>query len=209
VKSLGAAGVGFLAPAVSRADTGLQVAGKEVEIQLTPVSAHTFRITVQPIQDGQLAAIPDDGTLLRTNFGAPAAKLRGAAKSQSVKVGDLRVKFSPDPLTFAIETTKGETVQHIQIDRQTGVISTVAGICRYGYDGDDKPATRAMLHAPEAVVFDAQDNLYVSDTMNHRVRRVDATTHNISTVGGHCGTSGPSGDGGIATVNYRPDRLGA
>ena len=40
------------------------------------------------------------------------------------------------------------------IDHRTGIISTVAGVCRYGYDGDDKPAIRAMLHAPEAVVVD-------------------------------------------------------
>jgi sugar lactone lactonase YvrE len=76
-----------------------------------------------------------------------------------------------------------------KIDASTGVISTVAGICRYGYDGDDKPAVKAMLHAPEAVVLDAQDNLYISDTMNHRVRKVDARTGVITTVAGN-GESG-------------------
>jgi DNA-binding beta-propeller fold protein YncE len=76
-----------------------------------------------------------------------------------------------------------------KIDRHTGVISTVAGVCRYGYDGDDKLAVKAMLHAPEAVVFDGDNNLYVSDTMNHRVRKVDAKTGIISTVAGN-GDSG-------------------
>ncbi|MEQ1795512.1 MAG: hypothetical protein ABL970_15120 [Nitrospira sp.] len=76
-----------------------------------------------------------------------------------------------------------------KIDMQTGIISTVAGICRYGYDGDDKPAVKAMLHAPEGVVFDAEDNLYVADTMNHRVRRIDAMTGLITTVAGN-GDSG-------------------
>jgi sugar lactone lactonase YvrE len=76
-----------------------------------------------------------------------------------------------------------------KIDSQTGIISTVAGACRYGYDGDDKPAIRAMLHAPEAVMFDREDNLYVSDTMNHRVRKVDAVTGFITTVAGN-GDSG-------------------
>jgi sugar lactone lactonase YvrE len=65
----------------------------------------------------------------------------------------------------------------------------LAGVCRYGYDGDDKPAVRAMLHAPEAVVVDRQDNLYISDTMNHRVRKVDASTGLITTVAGN-GDSG-------------------
>ena len=75
------------------------------------------------------------------------------------------------------------------IDHSSGIISTVAGVCRYGYDGDDKPAIRAMLHAPEAVVVDQQDNLYISDTMNHRVRKVDAATGLITTVAGN-GDSG-------------------
>lgn len=76
-----------------------------------------------------------------------------------------------------------------RIDHRTGVISTVAGMCFYGFDGDHKPATKAMLHAPEAVVVDAQGNLYVSDTMNHRVRKVDAGTGLIETVCGN-GDSG-------------------
>jgi DNA-binding beta-propeller fold protein YncE len=76
-----------------------------------------------------------------------------------------------------------------KIDTQRGVISTVAGVCRYGYDGDGKPAVKAMLHAPEAVVLDAEDNLYISDTMNHRVRKVDAKTGAITTVAGN-GESG-------------------
>ena len=76
-----------------------------------------------------------------------------------------------------------------KIDSRTGIISTVAGVCRYGYDGDDKPAVRAMLHAPEAVIFDQDDNLYISDTMNHRVRKVDVKTGLIATVAGN-GDSG-------------------
>jgi sugar lactone lactonase YvrE len=76
-----------------------------------------------------------------------------------------------------------------KIDSQTGIISTVAGVCRYGYDGDDKPAVRAMLHAPESVSFDQDGNLYISDTMNHRVRKVDARTGLIATVAGN-GDSG-------------------
>lgn len=76
-----------------------------------------------------------------------------------------------------------------KIDKYTGIISTVAGVCRYGYDGDDKPAVRAMLHAPEAIVFDSHDNMFISDTMNHRVRKVEAKTGIITTVAGN-GDSG-------------------
>ncbi len=81
-----------------------------------------------------------------------------------------------------------------KIDRKTGIISTVAGVCRYGFDGDDKPAVRAMLHSPEAVLLDSQDNVYISDGGNHRVRKVDAKTGMISTVAG-------SGDSGYEDKN--------
>jgi len=76
-----------------------------------------------------------------------------------------------------------------RIDRKTGLISTLAGVCRYGYDGDGKPAAKSMLHAPEAIVFDQHNHAYISDTGNHRVRKVDADTGFISTVAGN-GDSG-------------------
>ncbi len=81
-----------------------------------------------------------------------------------------------------------------KVDRRTGIISTVAGICRYGYDGDDKVAVKSMLHAPEGVTFDPWNNMYISDSMNHRVRKVDAETGLISTI---CG----NGDSGYEDKN--------
>jgi sugar lactone lactonase YvrE len=76
-----------------------------------------------------------------------------------------------------------------KIDHRSGIISTIAGVCRYGFDGDGKDAIKSMLNSPEAVLLDAQHNLYISDTMNHRVRKVDAVTGLISTVAGN-GDSG-------------------
>jgi alpha-glucosidase/alpha-D-xyloside xylohydrolase len=128
VRSLGVAGAAFLTRnATYGANAGLQVAGKPVEIQLTSVSRHTFRLNVQLIQNGKLVDIADDGTLLETSFGAPAARFRGPARAQTVKLGDWRVTFTPDPLAFAIETANGEKIQHIQIDRETAVVSFTTG----------------------------------------------------------------------------------
>lgn len=76
-----------------------------------------------------------------------------------------------------------------KIDMRTGFISTVAGVCRYGYDGDNKLATMAMLNVPEGVAVDLEGNVYIADSMNHRVRRVDAKTGNIITIAGN-GDSG-------------------
>lgn len=68
VQSLGAALV--TGAAAHAAEGGLRVAGKEVELAITSVSAHTFRLTVAPLVDGKPGEIPDDGTLLQTSFGA-------------------------------------------------------------------------------------------------------------------------------------------
>ncbi len=76
-----------------------------------------------------------------------------------------------------------------KISKRTGLISTFAGVCRYGYDEEGKPAAKSMLHAPEAIVFDHDNNAYISDTGNHRVRKVDADAGLVSTVAGN-GDSG-------------------
>jgi sugar lactone lactonase YvrE len=88
-----------------------------------------------------------------------------------------------------------------KVEASTGVISTFAGIGLAGYNGDGIPATSAELSLPQSLTFDASGNLYIADTNNQRVRRVDAVTGIITTVagngyGGYYG--GYSGDGGPA-----------
>ena len=65
--------------------------------------------------------------------------------------------------------------------------------------GDGGPARRARLNFPSAVAVDRFGNLYIADTMNHRVRRVDATTGVITTIAG-TGQARYSGDGGPAVL---------
>jgi len=85
-----------------------------------------------------------------------------------------------------------------KVDASTGVISTVAGDGTDDFGGDGGPATSASLGNPTGIAFDSQDNLYIADESNHRIRKVEATTGVISTVAGD-GTGGFSGDGGPAT----------
>ena len=60
-----------------------------------------------------------------------------------------------------------------KIDMKTGLVSTIAGVCRFGFDGDGKPAVQSMLNVPESAVVDQEGNVYISDSMNHRIRKVD------------------------------------
>jgi trimeric autotransporter adhesin len=84
------------------------------------------------------------------------------------------------------------------VTMSTGIITTVAGNGNYGYSGDGDLATSASLRRPYGAVVDASGNIYIADTFNNRIRIVTASTGIITTVAGN-GTSGDSGDGGLAT----------
>ncbi len=86
-----------------------------------------------------------------------------------------------------------------KVDAATGVISTVAGTGTGGYSGDGDAASLAQLCYPSGVAVDGAGNLYIADTSNHRIRKVDAASGIITTVAGN-GTVAFAGDGLDATT---------
>jgi len=77
-----------------------------------------------------------------------------------------------------------------------GIISTIAGNGIAGYSGDGGPATLSQFYFPGGIMVDNLGNLYVADTYNHRIRKID-TDGIVTTVAGD-GSEGCSGDGGSA-----------
>jgi uncharacterized protein (TIGR03437 family) len=79
----------------------------------------------------------------------------------------------------------------------TNTITTAVGTFANAgkYLGDGKPASQAGLSAPAGIALDSAGNIYIADTGNNVVRKVDASSLVISTVAGN-GTPGFSGDGG-------------
>ncbi len=107
-----------------------------------------------------------------------------------------------DPAGNIFFTDSGNNIVR-RIDAFTGILTTFAGTPgRHGFSGDGAPAIGATLNAPNGIAFDAAGNLYLADTGNHAIRRVDAVTGLISTVAGVPGVAGMTGDGGPATAAY-------
>ena len=79
----------------------------------------------------------------------------------------------------------------------SGIITTVAGNGTHGFSGDGGPATSASLFSPYEVAVDSAGNIFIGDTWNFRIRKVDPSGI-ITTVAGN-GINGFSGDGGPAT----------
>lgn len=81
-----------------------------------------------------------------------------------------------------------------------GTVRFVVGKAQDGgahFAGDGGPAVKARLNFPSAVAIDVDGTLFVADTMNHRVRRVDPKTGIITTIAG-TGQRRFSGEGGLA-----------
>jgi trimeric autotransporter adhesin len=74
------------------------------------------------------------------------------------------------------------------IDFSTLTVITVAGNGRAAYAGDGGPATRASLNSPTRVIFDALGNMYIADTNNGLIRKVDSLG-TITTFAGRYGSS--------------------
>jgi trimeric autotransporter adhesin len=90
-----------------------------------------------------------------------------------------------------------------KIDTDTNIITTVAGSGVKGFDGDGGIATDAKLNGPEGVFVDDNLNIFIAETFNQRIRRVEAITGIIDTIAGsgEIGFSGDEGDACMAKLN--------
>lgn len=126
---------------------------------------------------------------------------RGNSYAASVLVDDDDL-FSPFGLALDgdklyIADTYSQQIKLYDLD--TATLTVFAGTGAAGYNDDGIAAVDAQLNFPEDVAVDADGNVYIADTDNHRVRKVDVGTGVITTIAG-TGDSGFSGDGGLATA---------
>ena len=87
-----------------------------------------------------------------------------------------------------------------RFNAETNELTTIAGSCTPGFDGDGGTAVDALLNSPNGVAFDeARNVLYIADSGNDRIRSIDLSTETISTFAGGGSVSEGVGDGQPAT----------
>jgi hypothetical protein len=79
-----------------------------------------------------------------------------------------------------------------------GTLYTVAGTGEKGFDGDEGPANKAHFNSMHSLAVAANGDIYLADTWNNRVRKIEVKNGKISTIAG-TGEKGFGGDGGPAT----------
>jgi streptogramin lyase len=121
----------------------------------------------------------------------------GPARDASL-FGPRAVEVGPGGVVYIVERN-GNTIRAVEPGTLT--IRTIAGTGKKGYTGDGGVASRATFDGPKELALDPAGNLYVVDTENHAIRRIDAMTGKIVTVAGD-GKKGPEGDGGAAIAAH-------
>jgi sugar lactone lactonase YvrE len=157
-------------------------------------------LLVADVGDGRIRRVDlQKGTISTfAGTGRPRGKLDrsqrgdGGPASAAVIVGARAVCVDGQGNTFICER-EGNVVRKIDA---RGVITTIAGTGQSGDGGDGGPALQAIFRGPKGIRCDRSGNLYLVDTENHAIRKIDAKSGKITTVAG--GRKGSDGDGGDA-----------
>jgi alpha-glucosidase (family GH31 glycosyl hydrolase) len=128
LKGLVAASSAMFVPKQARA--GPRPPEPQVEIQITPVSASTFRLSMfaanHGSNHGSVGEIPLDGSLVRKSWGSPIAKLQ-TAPTGTISAGHLRLKISFQPVSIEVANLQGDVIQQLAWDQNAGIFSFLKG----------------------------------------------------------------------------------
>lgn len=84
---------------------------------------------------------------------------------------------------YYVSDTLGHLVR--RIDGKTGIITSIAGTGVAGFSGDGEIATKAQLNLPISILLESDGSVLICDIKNNRIRKIDPTSRNISTIGGN------------------------
>jgi alpha-glucosidase (family GH31 glycosyl hydrolase) len=128
LKGLAAASTAIIIrPKLSAMQESGGTVGRPVEIQVAPVSPHTFRLTLFALgTGGSLGSIPSNGSLAQESWAAPVAKVQKESE-QTIAVGNARLKISFHPVKITITNEASALIQQLAWDDSTGALSFLSG----------------------------------------------------------------------------------
>lgn len=161
-------GDGGPAPRAGLAEpNGLALDPDQSRLFIADVAGH--RVRVVDLATNTIETFAGTGQARHDGDGGPASK--------AGIFGARAVAFAPDGSLYVMER-QGSCIRRIR----DGVIETVAGTGARGYAGDGADARQAVFNAPKEMAVDADGNIYVVDTENHAIRRIDARTWILTTI---------------------------
>ena len=158
---------------------------------------------------GLLSAPPagaDAGIITTVAGKSPPGYSGDGGQARDAQMNEPRMLTFDGAGTMYIVDTFNQVVRRVGRD---GVITTIAGHssgyvprddadCKPNFSGEGGPATAATLSCPHAAAVAANGDLFIADSANHVIRKVDHPTHVITTIVGQGGKQGDDGDGGPA-----------
>jgi len=191
-----AIGTGYGASAVATASFNVTLPEAAMPVFTPPagVYAEAQGVTITDATPGSIIYYTTNGSTPTTN----SARYTGPI---SVTTSETLVAFA---VAAGYSPSLALSAQYTMSSSPTSMIYTIAGINLPGPDGDGGPAVAARLNYSMGTALDSSGNLYIADTLNNRVRRVDKSTGTITTVVGTelAGYSGDGGPAATAQINY-------
>jgi len=133
----------------------------------------SHRILRLDLASRRIFVVAGNGTRGYSGDGGPADKAQMNTPHE--------VRFDSKGNIYVAERDN-HVVRHV--DMKTRIISTAAGTNVAGFSGDEGPASKAQLNQPHSIALDRQDNVFICDIVNNRIRRIDPKSATISTYAG-------------------------
>jgi DNA-binding beta-propeller fold protein YncE len=146
---------------------GLALDPEQARLFIADVAGH--RVRVVDLSTGVIETFAGTGEAVHDGDGGPATR--------AGVFGARAVAFAPDGSLYVMER-QGSCIRRIR----DGVIETVAGTGARGYAGDGGDARSAVFAAPKEMAVSPEGDIYVVDTENHAIRRIDAQTWIVTTI---------------------------
>lgn len=155
-------------------------------------------------------ADPNGGRVLRVDSagkitvfaggGNPSDETGDGGPATAARIIPLALAFDPAGNLYLVDHAYDGPHRIRKIDAQTNLISTVAGGKSAGFAGEGAAAAGALLDTPQGIAIDRAGNIFISDSLNGAIRRIDGVTGIITTYAGRGEPDDGVGDGQVATA---------